>query len=290
MVEMVCIWSVSATFDRRYDFEPLQDNVDRVFRSWLLPEQVASLQRFIRTCHIHHFTVFALYVAVTSIKWGITSSPRHLTKFGARTLYAVSLTRVIRMTAFMLTVVPSRKPNCFVKRFVHEVPTEWLPWIYQALHPVGGCNDLIVSGHGTIMGSFAVFVSDVAGSWTVSIFIWTLVLLECINEVLGKSHYAVDMFLGVVVSILAWHSMQWIEDGFPDAATVRKDPRPSNRMFVVTALAIVVATLLSELFKNCLPTLVVIVVAMGLVVKSRSCELFDFVIHLLIVSIFANSL
>jgi hypothetical protein len=65
-----------------------------------------------------------------------------------------------------LTVMPSQNKLCYRKHanFPNEIPADWWSWIAIGLKPAmhGGCNDLIVSGHSTVLSTLACVVASVS--------------------------------------------------------------------------------------------------------------------------------
>ncbi len=79
-----------------------------------------------------------------------------------RTVACISCARAIRTAAFLLTVVPSPRPGCYAGRFP-PVPDNALDFLrigFGKLRSGGGCNDLILSGHGVIYSAVVVAFSD----------------------------------------------------------------------------------------------------------------------------------
>ena len=92
---------------------------------------------------------------------------------GAMTL---ALVRLIRTVSFSLTVVPSQRPDCFPGRFGYGsesnsrtrrglvVPVMGSrEWFQEGFVPrgQGGCNDLIVSGHATVVSLLGCLTTSV---------------------------------------------------------------------------------------------------------------------------------
>ena len=163
LVENFLIWVVSATFVPGQSATtappPLQDNGQRVLNYlfhtlWELPPSkstIVSLRRLLNTqwslvaCVGTSFVVTELYDRRRTL-YGIAN----------RALRTVAVARFIRTVAFILTVVPSQNPNCYRQRgFPVPPPRQWIDWIWIGIIPRshGGCNDLIVSGHATIIST-----------------------------------------------------------------------------------------------------------------------------------------
>jgi hypothetical protein len=64
--------------------------------------------------------------------------------------HTITISRIIRTISFLSTVLPSPRPGCYASRFPLPPPEGWFDWImvgYSSVRGVGGCNDLIFSGH-----------------------------------------------------------------------------------------------------------------------------------------------
>ena len=63
----------------------------------------------------------------------------------SRFVLTLVLSRTVRIVCFMLTVLPSPKPGCYLRRFP-PVPSSWTEFIrvgFREMMGRGGCNDLI---------------------------------------------------------------------------------------------------------------------------------------------------
>ena len=63
-----------------------------------------------------------------------------------RVAACIGISRTIRTLAFMLTVLPSPRPNCYKSRFP-PVPETWAEYLkigFGEIRGRGGCNDLII--------------------------------------------------------------------------------------------------------------------------------------------------
>ena len=63
-----------------------------------------------------------------------------------RVAACIGISRVIRTIAFMLTVLPSPRSDCYSRRFP-PVPDTWREYLkigFTQMRGMGGCNDLII--------------------------------------------------------------------------------------------------------------------------------------------------
>jgi hypothetical protein len=235
-VENFAVFVVSATDVKRYDYVSLQDNV-RILVLRLM-ERSSVVQRAIVKFPGWEFHAYvAAFVALLGVAFCsaffFSSSKRLVSGFGIayRFFAATAATRALRVVAFLLTVMPSPRPTCFMRRF-QEPPTDWLGWIKVGLYKVrsgGGCNDLVISGHG-IMTSAVVFAATeylpvisvgadepqpaaasrsrfftLAINGLVASLFYLPLLHTSVVAVVERHHYSVDMFLAFVITRLVWN-------------------------------------------------------------------------------------
>jgi uncharacterized membrane protein YgcG len=147
--ENFMVWIVSATDVRKYEDVPaLQDNVATLLDA--LKERSPSLWRPVlefRWAGTVHFLCAALSLAF-SVAWDQVpySGFGMMSRFFATTVVG----RLVRTAAFCATVLPNPQPGCYRRRF--PPPPETLAGLvregFRQLRGMGGCNDLVVSGHG----------------------------------------------------------------------------------------------------------------------------------------------
>jgi hypothetical protein len=162
LIENFLIWVVSATFLPGHSATtappPLQDNGQHVlnylFHTVLqLPSKssVVSLRRLLNT----QWSLVAC-VGTSFVVTEVYDQRRTLYGIANRALLTVGVARFIRTISFILTVVPSQNQNCYIQRgFPLPPPSDWIDWIWIGIIPRshGGCNDLIISGHATIIST-----------------------------------------------------------------------------------------------------------------------------------------
>jgi PAP2 superfamily C-terminal len=154
---------------------------------------------------------------------------RQLYGVARRAVLTLASARALRTVSFLLTVLPSQVPRCYSQRFPNPPPDEWMPWIQVGLLPAahGGCNDLIVSGHATVVTTLACVITSVSSDAVFQAAVWVLLSLDFCVEVYEGFHYSVDMWLGCVLVCLIWRVLQPLENeqpiGFVDNDAVTKD-------------------------------------------------------------------
>ncbi|KAL7481332.1 hypothetical protein ACHAW6_007050 [Cyclotella cf. meneghiniana] len=139
---------------------------------------------------------------------------RSLAGLALRALLTLATARLIRTVSFVLTVLPSQVPDCYRRHFPMP-PHSWREWLLVGFLPNsrGGCNDLILSGHATVLTTLGCACTSVADNATFSVAVWTLVAVDYAIEAYQGLHYSVDMWLGCIVTCLLWQLTKGLEGG-----------------------------------------------------------------------------
>jgi hypothetical protein len=113
----------------------------------------------------------------------------------------LTIARTLRMCLYTMTVLPSPKPWC---RFNDPIN----PF---KLRVGGACNDLLYSGHVTIYTLTAISFTILPRLYPsrllrygLPILVWFHIIQRIICTILERHHYSIDMFLGLVVTLLIW--------------------------------------------------------------------------------------
>ena len=147
-------------------------------------------------------------------------------------------------------VVPSPRPGCFGHRFP-PVPDSWSEYLhigFAKLRSGGGCNDLILSGHGVIYAAVACTFSEYYPGWT-SKLLWLALIRSGIRGPLTHQHYSVDMFLATAVTVLVWIACERVYPA--EASRLRARPagaKPDRKgplQWLLTALVFAVLGVLA---------------------------------------------
>lgn len=174
----------------------------------------------------------------------------------SRFVLTLSISRLIRIVCFMVTILPSPKPGCYMRRFP-PVPEAWIDFIkigFQEMMGRGGCNDLIFRSRSIPATAPNVFSSGHCNLWTVTPLLyhdyfgskccwllWLALLQTSIRTVLEHHHYSVDMFLAVVVTTLVWRELEWV---CPIQQPLNRASQPVSKRTAQGLTGIVVALLL----------------------------------------------
>ena len=221
------VWVVAATFrpGQSYSTAPdaLQDNGQLVFQ-WLLSDltrrQVVSLRRL---WNIQNGLIACLGASFVSLEV-FREQGRTLYRISRRAVLTLAAARFIRVVSFTLTVLPSQSKRCYVQKFPVPPPEDWMEWILVGFRPYshGGCNDLIISGHATVVSVLACISASVGTNVAFQACLWSMVFLDFCVEIYEGFHYSVDMFLGAVLVCLLWRVLAPTEDAGPVPVTPRQ--------------------------------------------------------------------
>ena len=243
MAENFMIWVVSATFESSHSEpypDPLQDNLQIIFDKTIELAQLnhTALVVLRNSFDAQWALISAALVGILGaceLKLGRAAN-RNMWLLSMRALLTFSCVRIVRTVSFLLTVLPSQKRDCYQARFPYPVPQNWSDWILTGMKPAhkGGCNDLIVSGHATVMSVVACICTSVADNTMFSLAAWSLLAFDCVMEVYEGFHYSVDMWLGVVLTCLIFHSFAVLEKEGDETAHKQVRTMPSN--YLLTAL------------------------------------------------------
>ena len=225
LLENFLIWVVSATYPPGIYGEPtpLQDNgrivleyiVDIVFdvdnsSSTLVRRRMQSIRNGLNVQWAIVTGLAASFVCLELNIGNATSTQRKdyhrsLAGLALRALTTLALARLIRTVSFVLTVLPSQVPGCYRRHFPLP-PESWREWLLVGFLPNsrGGCNDLILSGHATVLTTLGCGCTSVASNNSFSVALWTLVGVDFAIEAYQGLHYSVDMWLGCMVTCLLW--------------------------------------------------------------------------------------
>ena len=227
MSENFFIWVVSATFEPGWNPstapEPLQDNGRRMMQRFfsfleLSKREVVSMRRI---WNVQYALVAALGTALCTFDFHPT---RQLWSMGCRALLTLASARFLRTISFLLTVLPSQNKFCYGQHFPNPPPQDWTGWLLEGLQPndKGGCNDLIVSGHATVLTTAACVAVGMADDPLFSLAVSLLLALDFAVEIFEGFHYSVDMWMGAILVGLLWRVWKPFEDNNTDrnAATL----------------------------------------------------------------------
>ncbi|KAL3155537.1 hypothetical protein ABBQ38_011089 [Trebouxia sp. C0009 RCD-2024] len=202
-------WAVAASDVNKYVWtSPLQDNVEIWLNDLKAVYPWTEILWASEWINIKHKLVSLIALAF-SVLWD--QVPYSGFAMMTRVAACIGISRTIRTIAFMLTVLPSPRPGCYDRRFP-PVPDSWTEYLkigFGDMRGNGGCNDLIISGHCIIYVTAPLVFQTYYPGWTAA-FLWLAVIRTCFRAPMTKQHYAVDMFLAVVVTSLVWMQLDWI--------------------------------------------------------------------------------
>ncbi|CAJ1413153.1 unnamed protein product [Effrenium voratum] len=108
--------------------------------------------------------------------------------------------------------MPSQSPGCFVNRY-DETYTLWEHWREAVTHmrAGGGCNDLIFSGHASVLTFTVLMHADLgAPRWLVA-FLWGRLGHAFLRIVQSRSHLSVDVVVACILALLLWHVLPEVQ-------------------------------------------------------------------------------
>eukprot|EP00977_Amphora_coffeiformis_P007579 scaffold1667_cov173-Amphora_coffeaeformis.AAC.7 len=231
------VWVVSATFKPGHSFktapDALQDNGQLVMK-WLLSDltkrEVVGLRRL---WNVQNGLIACLGASFVSLE---VFRERRLTlyRITQRGVSVLAAARFIRVVCYSLTVLPSQSKRCYLQRFPVPPPEDWMEWILVGLRPYshGGCNDLVISGHATVVSLLTCISASVGTDPLFQACLWSLVFLDFCVEIYEGFHYSVDMFLGTVLVCLLWRVMAPSKDPGPVPTTPRQPVRDISKSTV----------------------------------------------------------
>lgn len=217
LVDNFSVWVVAATYEPgiKGSPNPLQDNGQLVQihllntvlglskRPVVLMRSIINAQWALTASISATFAVVDLKMVKNRTVWGVA----------IRALLTLAALRAIRVVSFLLTVLPSQNPNCYRHRFPPP-PEDWMSWIEVGMRPQanGGCNDLVVSGHATVLTTFACMAASLAGHPLFTLSIWSMLAIDFSLEVYEGFHYSVDMWLGALIGAMMWRILAPLEN------------------------------------------------------------------------------
>jgi len=241
LLENFCTWATSASDARKYDYEPLQDNVE-LATLWVFSKS-PLLRTIIMGWRVDmHWLLYSFVCLCISVAWDAV--PYSGFGIGARFMDTIAWSHLIRTFAFMITILPNPRPGCYKANFP-PVPSSIWEFIKIGFGAKrgSGCNDLVISGHGVVYAVVPLALQTFYRHHGATAIAWAAVIKLCIQETVDKTHYSVDMFLAVVIAGLVWH---WRQDVYSASATWKTrqsqsaDPVPKGLVALVIGILIVV--------------------------------------------------
>ena len=248
VIENFLTWATSASDLHKYEYTPLQDNVE-IVTLWAFQKYPLIKTLILGWQADMHILLYAFVGLCLSVIWD--QVPYSGFGMGARFMDVITWTHWLRTAAFMITVLPNPKPHCYYKNFP-PVPSS--VWEFIAIgfgkKRGSGCNDLVISGHGVVYAAVPLAITtfyrpaDRRLRGIVSFLSWGAVTKLCLQEVVDKTHYSVDMLLAVACTALIW---KWREEVYPATALVKQrrqgskaDPVPRTLIALTVGVLILV--------------------------------------------------
>ncbi|CAF4559357.1 unnamed protein product [Rotaria socialis] len=118
-----------------------------------------------------------------------------------KSIRCLIIARALRVCLFSMTILPSPKIHCNFTQPINPFKVT-----------VGGaCNDLLYSGHVTIYTVVAISLTILSQNYSsricrygLPILVWLYITQYIICTIFERHHYSIDMFLGLIVTLLLW--------------------------------------------------------------------------------------
>jgi PAP2 superfamily C-terminal len=212
------VWIISAAYKESHDLQtapyPLPDNgqwiIQKVVFGSLSKPQVISLRR------------------LANVQWGLVAClggvfvhidlfhQFHLFEMNTRAVTTLAMARFCRVVSYSLTLLPNpHQRDCYQRRYPSPAPPPYTwEWIQVGIIPAkyGGCNDLIVSGHATVITTLAMVAMTVGNHPLFTVAVVMLLLLDYSIEIYEGFHYSVDMWLGGMLVFLFWNYFGYMDN------------------------------------------------------------------------------
>eukprot|EP00435_Cladocopium_sp_Y103_P020383 s1224_g5.t1 len=199
-IDSIAVYMVAVMHERRFESIILQDNVR------LLLEYLCQFQGFeaaLAQAPELNADEAALYLCAACAFYA--SDGRALQKIG-KLARAMCYCRLLRVLCYCCTVMPSQTPGCFVNRYdeTYSLAEHWREAVTH-MRAGGGCNDLIFSGHASVLTFCVLLYQDFGTSTWLQSFLWCRVVHASLRIVQSRSHLSVDIVVAVILALLLWH-------------------------------------------------------------------------------------
>jgi hypothetical protein len=166
------------------------------------------------------YTLFGLlaifFVAPFFFPHRLTYSP---VSAGWRMLMVLTVSVLLRVTSFIVTLLPSPGRHCAQSPEGDFDPPTGAKGVLGDFNTDGGCGDLIFSGHMMYGLTAACVISSYLPYWWVRSVVWLMVFALGFVIVCQRSHYSIDVLVAWYTVPMVWitfrHFFPWdIKDQF----------------------------------------------------------------------------
>lgn len=203
-IETSVNYLVSYFDDNKYNYEPLKDNFQTLM-VYLLPwwnPMMADVTEYITLPGADSFAFTIILIIIIGCFARIKTKNANILIYTGIYCKIMAITRIIRVIAFSIVLMPNPKMNCYLEKF--RVPERTSQMILDMLKfRNAGCNDLVISGHTLFIWVTLKLISDIIGKFT-AYSCRVIVFIVLLNIIMIKNHYSVDVFLGIVVAEFVW--------------------------------------------------------------------------------------
>jgi len=203
-IETSSNYLVSYYDDNKYNYEPLTDNF-QILMSNLLPWWTTMIQiisQYITIPGADNFSTAIILLIILGIFQKVKTKNANIFIHSGVYARIMAITRLIRVVAFSLVLIPNPKLNCYLEKF--RVPEDNYQMFWDMIKfRNAGCNDLVISGHTLFIWITYKFISRIMGRCTAA-YLNLIVPFILFNIVMMKNHYSVDVFLGLIIADYIW--------------------------------------------------------------------------------------
>eukprot|EP01052_Picozoa_sp_SAG31_P030636 SAG31_NODE_3160_length_4608_cov_1.972943_3_plen_298_part_00 len=200
-IEAFFAWAaISMDPHRTIRQEPLEDHVYNLIKGWNWLSTFGSINMQVNGGMQSVFVASFFLVAAAQKTYDTNS-------FVTSGFLKLGALRLLRATVFLCTTLPNPHAGCYLERF--EKAEQDHGWWHMALLPgsydlakLGGCNDLLYSGHCTVSATIVAIVSQVPRFGRISAFLFFWLAGDALVRIQNRNHYSVDVWLAIIISAL----------------------------------------------------------------------------------------
>eukprot|EP00434_Breviolum_minutum_P013598 symbB.v1.2.011988.t1/scaffold818.1/size162012/7 len=201
-IDSIAVYMVAVMHERRFETVVLQDNV-RLLVEYLCQFQVVD--QTLKQLPEFNADEAALYLcSVCAFHASDGRALQRISKLARSMCYC----RLLRVLCYCCTVMPSQFPGCFVNRYdeTYTLAEHWREAVTH-MRAGGGCNDLIFSGHASVLTFCVLLYQDFESPRWLQSFLWCRVAHASIRIVQSRSHLSVDIVVAIILASLLWRTV-----------------------------------------------------------------------------------
>jgi len=193
--------------ENKYNYEPLKDNFQQIM-TLLFPwwnSMIEQITQYITLPGADSFSTTIILIIIIGMLGKFKTKDANILIHAGIYLKIMAITRIIRVIAFSIVLMPNPRLNCYLDKF--RVPENTTQMILDMIKfRNAGCNDLVISGHTLFIWVTFKIICKLIGKFT-SVFLKIVVPIVLFNIIMIKNHYSVDVFLGILVAEYIWEKV-----------------------------------------------------------------------------------